>query len=187
LDSVGQRMVITGADKSRSYTGDYMKAGEQAEEIVMYYFEAEPTIERYIDCRNNPERQDQEIDFEVFLKSGKKIFVEVKSDIHLGTSGNMLFEFARINHTVQDTLLSIRLGWSSRSRATHFIYYAPAVHSLYVVKAFRLREAMQAYTVAARKQTRIDYVSTDSIKSTLNILIPIKYVQDLKIVKLKSL
>lgn len=161
-----------------------MAAGQQAEEIVMSYFKHRSDVEKIIDCRLNPERQDQEIDFDVFLKNGKKIFVEVKSDAYLGKSGNILFEFARINHTVVDTLFSIRLGWSARSRATHFVYYAPSCHSLYFVQVFRLREAMQKYTLKERKQTRIDYVATDSIKSTLNILIPIEYVKDVKIIKL---
>jgi hypothetical protein len=178
-------MVSVSADKPRSYDGDYKRAGVEAEVIVMAYFDQEPSIERYIDCRNDPVRQDQEIDFEVFLKNGKKIFVEVKSDAHLGESGNILFEFARINHTVLDTLFSMRRGWSTRSRATHFFYYAPYNHSLYVIKAHRLREAMQKYTHEQRAKTNLIFVATDQIKSTINILIPEKYVKEIKTIKLR--
>ena len=177
-------MVTTGGDKARSYSGDYMTAGNNAEEIVIRYLKGEPTVERVVDCRDDPERQNQEIDFEVFLKNGKKIFVEVKSDAYLGKSGNILFEFARINHTVSDLSFCAVRGWSIRSRATHFIYYAPAVESLYIIKTPNLRTAMQEYTKQARKNTHFDYVSTDEIKSTLNILIPISFVKEIKIVKL---
>jgi hypothetical protein len=38
------------------------------------------------------------------------------------------------------------------------------------------RRAAQGYTEIARKQTRIDYVPTDAIKSTVNILIPERFV-----------
>jgi hypothetical protein len=177
-------MVSTGGNKGRSYSGDYMAAGKNAEEIIMRYLEGEPTVDHIIDCRDDPECQNQEIDFDVFLKNGKKIFVEAKSDTHLGVSGNILFEFARINHTVSNLDFCVRNGWSIRSRATHFIYYAEAVESLYIVKAPNLRTAMQEYTKQARKNTHFDYVSTDDIKSTVNILIPISFVKEIKIVKL---
>lgn len=177
-------MVATGADKTRSYDGDYMADGNIAEDIVMQYLQKEPNVSSVIDCRNNKERQEQEIDYEVLLTNGKKIFVEVKSDSYLGKSRNILFEFARINHTVLDLAFCIVRGWSVRSTATHFFYYAPSVNSIYIIKPNRLREAMQKYTKEHRKNAKISYVATDDIKSTLNILIPIEYVKEIKIVKL---
>jgi hypothetical protein len=99
---------------------------------------------------------------------------EIKTDNHLGKSGNVLFEVLRINHTC-DPEYSLTLGWSGRTPANYIIYYAPSINKIYTFKTSNLRKAMQRYTRESRKQTNINIVETDNIKTTINILLPISY------------
>src|SRR6516164_6757378 len=93
------------ADRERSYNGGYMDAGREAEEIVISHFENSSGVLQYIDVRNDPLFQDREIDFTFLLKRDlpwKGLppefphSVEVKSDQHVGDTGNWLFELQRI-------------------------------------------------------------------------------------------
>ena len=65
--------------------------------------------------------------------------------------------------------------WAARTPAKYIFYYAPSVDKVYKFNTIRLRQSMQRYTREKRKSTRLDIVETDSIKTTINILIPIEY------------
>lgn len=169
--------VVTGAAKQRSYNGDYMQRGKEAERIVMRFLEYNSNVIGVDDLRQLRVMRESDVDLSVKLMDGRVILAEIKSDWYLGVSGNVLFESLRINHTASPNA-ALTLGWSARSPANWLLYYAPQKKSLYIGSFGAFRSAMQKYTKDARKQTRIDYVETDSIKSTINILIPWRYCQD---------
>jgi len=165
---------ITGATKQRSYSGDYKAIGTRAEEIVMQFLENRPNVIGLNDFRELKVIQESDIDIAIKTRDGLVTLAEIKSDYHLGVSGNVLFEVLRINHTAPPDK-TLTLGWSGRTPAKYLLYYAPQVHSIYLCKTDDLRAALQRYTKEARKNMIIKVVETDAIKTTINILIPERY------------
>jgi len=165
---------ITGKNKTRSYSGDYMERGLEGQQIVINFLKTNPKILGVNDWSNLELVQDADIDMAIKTKSGHVILAEIKSDIHLGKTGNVLFEVLRINHTCNPEF-SVGLGWSARTPAKFIFFYAPAVNKIYRFTSISMRKALQRYTQYARKGTKIDFVETDNIKSTINILIPIRF------------
>lgn len=167
-------MAITGADKQRSYTGDYMHEGVVAQNIVLEFLRKRPDVIGVEDMSSLKIMQDADVDCMIKTRDGLVTLAEIKSDRHIGISGNVLFEVLRINHTAnQDHCLT--LGWSARTPAKFLIYYSPDLHKIFIISSNDLRSAMQKYTLENRKHTNISYVETDAIKSTINILIPQRY------------
>ena len=165
---------ITGANKQRSYSGDYMEFGKIGEKVVVSFLQDNPEILEVKDWSEIQAVQYADIDCAITTKSGQVVLAEIKSDKHLGVSGNVLFEVLRINHTCHPDF-SANLGWSGKTPAKFIFYYAPSVRQIYRFETEKLRRAMQVYTRRKRKNMRLDVVETDSIKTTVNILIPIGY------------
>jgi hypothetical protein len=166
---------IPRADRNRSYDGDYMKTGRIAEEKIMVWLTAQPWVLGVDDLRSFRALREADVDVSVRLTDGRATLAEIKSDRWLGVKGNMLFEVLRINHTC-DPVHAVTLGWSARSPAQWLLYYAPSKGLLYRVKMDDFRLACQTYTNEMRKNTLLNYVPTDNLKSTITILIPEKYV-----------
>lgn len=164
----------TGALKPRSYSGDYMEAGLRGQNIVIDLLRKQPEILGVLDWSDLETVQPADIDCAIRTKSGHVILAEIKSDSYLGKTGNVLFEVLRINHTC-DPEFSMGLGWAARTPAKYIFYYAPSVNKVYKFTTIGLRRSMQRYTREKRKGIRLDIVETDSIKTTINILIPIEY------------
>lgn len=161
----------TGADKQRSYSGDYKRAGQHAEEIVLAFLRERPDIIGVDDLRDLRVMRETDVDCTIKTADGRVTLAEIKSDAHLGVSGNVLFEVLRINHTCISER-ACTLGWAARSPATYFLYYAPMVNSIYQCRAGALRTVFQHYSRQQRSKTVLHWVDTDAIKSTLNALIP---------------
>ncbi len=164
-------MATTGADKLRSYNEDYMEDGKRGEEIVINFLKHRPGIEVY-DLRDEPRFQADDIDIGIRRKAQPGvIFAEIKTDQHLGVTGNVLFEILRINHTAPHEKACV-LGWAARTPATWVFYYSPKLNQIWTCEFSKLRAAFQRYTQEGRKDTRISWVNTDNLKSTVNVLIP---------------
>lgn len=164
----------TGKEKVRSYSGDYMRVGLDGQNKVINFLRNNPEIIAVRDWSEVKETQEADIDCAIKTRDGNILLAEIKTDNHLGKSGNVLFEVLRINHTC-DPEYSLTLGWSGRTPANYIIYYAPSINKIYTFKTSNLRKAMQRYTRESRKQTNINIVETDNIKTTINILLPISY------------
>ena len=160
-----------GASNERSYSGHYMEAGRKAEEIVMKWLSSHPHIISVSDLRELRPMREADVDVSLCLYDGRVALAEIKSDYHLGKSGNVIFEVLRINHTC-GTDHSCTLGWSARSPATWLLFYAPQVASIYRISFSDYRKGMQE---ATREEPKINIVRTDRIKTTINILIPERY------------
>jgi hypothetical protein len=170
-------MVQTSQFKARSYEGDYMEAGKEAERIVIAWLKTRPKVIEVIDVRENPEFQHLDVDIMVRLLNGHTRLAEIKHDHYLGKSGNFLFELTRINHTAP-TQKAVTLGWTGRSPADWLFYYAPQMKQVYWCELEKFRAAFQKYTSETRQAMqleRLDLVMTDRIKSTLNVLVPEGY------------
>lgn len=167
-------MAKTGAEKPRSYTGDYMTEGQRAEELVIAWLKRQSFVKKVDDLRQSRPMQEADADVSIHIDDGRVRLAEIKSDKYLGVTDNVLFEIMRINHTSHSRNCAT-LGWSVRTPAEVLLYYAPGVDKLYICEFEDLRKAFQKYTHAARKETNINIVETDSIKTTINILIPMSY------------
>lgn len=163
------------AERERSYNGGYMDAGRAAEEKVLPWLARCPWVIGVEDFRALRVMRDADVDCGIKIIDGRIVLAEIKSDRHLGNSGNFLFEFLRINHTAPPDK-AVVLGWSARTPARQILYFAPSFNIVHSIEADEFRRALQEYTKQARKSTRIDYVPTDAIKSTLSILIPARFV-----------
>ena len=166
---------VPSAERERSYSGGYMKAGKEAEEIVLAWLLERPWVVGVEDLRSYRVMREADVDCGIRLADGRITLAEIKSDRHLGTTDNFVFESLRINHTAPPDR-SITLGWSARTPAKNILYYAPTFKKLHAIETDEFRRAMQGYTAEARKKTNINYVETDNIKSTVNILIPSRFV-----------
>jgi len=169
--------VTTGADKQRSYNGDYMAAGKYAEAICLEFVKRSPSVLAIEDTRNLRVLREADVDCVMHLYDGRCHLAEFKSDAHLGVTGNVLFEVLRVNHTAPPEKSCV-LGWSARSPAKFLLYFAPEKRCIYLCTFDGLRGAFQRYTRDQRKRTRLDWVNTDSIKSTVNVLIPWGYCEE---------
>lgn len=164
---------VVSATKERSYNGDYKAIGKLAEEIVLAFLKARPDIIDVEDFRELRVMMDADVDCAIYTRSGRVALAEIKSDKYLGVSGNVIFEILRVNHTCIPERAGT-LGWSLRSPATYFLYYAPAVNKIYQCRADELRKVFQSYTGTCRESAKPIWINTDKIKSTLAVLIPWK-------------
>ena len=166
-------MATPSASKERSYNGDYMKVGKKAEEIVLAFLKSRPDVLGVNDFRELRAVQEADIDFAIKTIDGRVTLAEVKSDRHMGITENVLYEVLRMNHTCIPEKSCV-LGWSARTPAQYILYYSPKLKKLYQFRSEQLRKAFQKYTQDVRKPN-FDFVPTDKIKTTLNVLIPISY------------
>lgn len=160
------------AERQRTYNGDYMRVGRNAEEIVLRWLRANPHVVGIEDLRELRVMHEADVDCVLVTRDGRCPLVEIKSDAHLGVSKNVLFEVLRINHTCTPEKAG-GLGWSLRSPATYFMYYAPATDEIWQCRPDDLRKAFQEYTKTARRSTALQWIETDNIKSTLVVLLPV--------------
>lgn len=150
--------------------------GQVAEAIVIEFLKSLSHVVPPIDdLRDIEEWQKKEVDFRVTLKSGEVKLIEVKSDKHIGKSGRALFEVCRIHHVTDNPKHAVYPGWSTFSESDTIFVWCPTTLELFVFFTSDLRRAVQGYTQEARKSTRIDYVYSDSTRSTINILVPLTY------------
>jgi hypothetical protein len=170
----GNGQVVTGTNKARSYDGDYMAVGKKGEEVVMAWLASRPYVIGVDDLRQLRVMREADVDCSFSLSDGRVALAEIKTDQHLGKSGNILFEILRVNHTAPTDRAGV-LGWSLRSPATWLLYYAPAVAMIYQLRFADFRAGFQRYTAVARERSRQIWVNTDQIKSTLNVLVPESY------------
>jgi hypothetical protein len=169
-------MIITGSEKQRSYSGDYMKAGLEAQEVVLCFLRKRPDVIGVDDLSLLKIMQEADVDCMIKTADGLVILAEIKSDRWIGKTGNILFEVLRINHTTTPDHC-VTLGWSARTPAKYLIFYNPDISKVFVIALDELRKGMQRYTGKFRKGTNISFVETDNIKSTVNILVPQEYVK----------
>ncbi len=170
--------VATGQHKQRSYSGDYMRRGKQAEQVVMDWLKTHPRVKTVTDVRHLSDWQEVDVDALAELHIGPTMKVEIKSDSHIAVGANVLFEVLRINHTASHDHAG-KLGWSARTEADWLIFYSPKAHTLFSCTVADYRKSFQAYTQKCRKATRLSYVETDAVKSTVNVLIPWQYCSEI--------
>ncbi len=163
------------ANRKRSYDGDYMARGKTTELVVMQWLKDISVVERVEDLRSDTAMQRADIDCRIYCTGGRIILAEIKSDRHLGKSGNFLFEVLRINHTSRSER-AVTLGWSARSQAELLLMHNPGINILDQILMSEHRQAFQNATAEMRGDIKRDYVPTDKIKSTYNFLIPERFV-----------
>ena len=183
----------TGADKARSYAGDYMARGQEGEGIVLNWLAAQPSVVEVVALRDDPAARRDDVDCRVHFADGRQMLVEIKTDDYLGRTGNLVFEMARINHGAPvDSEYLVTLGWSARSAADLFMFYGPLSERLYLLTAGGLRAGFRRF-VAQLSRESVErgkrFVSTDALRliptdegrSTLLFYIPERYFEGMKV------
>lgn len=170
-----QHDTMPSADRQRSYTGGYMEAGKHAEKIVLAWLRTLSNVAFVDDVRANAEYQSREIDFKIHKQDGgPPINCEVKSDGHLGVTGNWLFELYRIN-IIAPVDKHFVPGWSARSEADLLLVYAPATDKIHSIPFREYRAAF--LSAVARGECKFGIVPTDRVKRTINAYFPEGYVE----------
>ena len=162
------------------YSGALIADGKKGEEIVLAFIRRSPMVLGVSDLRDIKEMRRADADCLIELWDGRVLLAEIKSDSHLGKSGNVLFEVLRINH-IAPAYRAATLGWSAKTPAHWVFYFAPSVNSIYQVKFEDLRKSFQEFTANVRNFNPLEcirWVNTDSERSTVNILIPWSYCKD---------
>jgi hypothetical protein len=159
------------ADRPRNYDGGYMALGREGERIVLRWLWQHPTVVGVTDVRELRVTREADIDCFVKTRDGRITLAEIKTDQHLGVTGNVLFEILRINHTAPPEH-AVTLGWAARSPARMLFYYAPSMAAIYACQFNEFRKTVQDWTRVVRAGAKISFVSTDNIKSTINLLVP---------------
>lgn len=156
--------------RKRDYSGDYMAQGKSAESIVKKWLLGVGEVAEIQDVSNVKEYQEREIDFLITMRDGRKITAEIKSDLNTGKTRNVVFELLRVNHTARDDAAFV-MGWSARSQAEHVFYFSVTENKIYSFTMAALRAAARA--VFGGKSPKVVAIPTDSIKSTIVLLVPV--------------
>lgn len=173
---------VYGAENGRSYNGAMMAVGRKAEEIILAWLQDHGDVLEVDDWRDLRAGQRADVDCAVYYEDGTVVLAEIKNDQFLKADGNVVFEYLRINHTAPPDKACV-LGWTARTPAKFILYYAPTEHAVYVFRTEVMRRVFQSFTRTGRpsrsewmnKLARISmrWVSTDDIKSTLVVCIPL--------------
>lgn len=166
----------SGKFKAKSYAGDLMRVGDLAEAIVRDWLQAHPDVLGLVDLSRLAPFQRTDMDLAIRLQDGTHPIAEVKWDRNLGVSPYILVEVLRLNHQAPPEAAGA-LGWTLRTEARWILYFAPKLALVYQFKTDMLRRRVQQYTAQARHDTQFCWVSTDAVKSTLNLLLPVQACQ----------
>lgn len=170
--------VQTGAEKPRSYDGDYMAIGKEGERIIIEWLKTNPEVMGIEDFRDIREVHDSDIDIGIRLWRGNICLSELKTDTWLGTKGqngrqNVLNELLRINHHCQHQFAGY-LGWTLRSPAQFLFMYAPnrlPKPAIYRAEFSRMRAVLQRLACAGTLP-KLQEIRTDIGKTTYVVLVP---------------
>jgi hypothetical protein len=153
--------------------GELLEEGREGEEIVRQFLEKHPSVATVDDLRSDPHWQSKDVDYCANLhENGGKWYIEAKSDQHIARTQNVLFELARIQHSDDPCA---RLGWSVFSEASYLMIWCKPKQFLYWIDVSSFRRGMQRYVTDARGTTKVVHVNSDNTRTTINVLIPIRY------------
>lgn len=155
----------------RSYNGEMMQIGQTGETVILEWLKSKKHIKKVIDLRDLEKFQRLDIDCYVETYDGSKAFIEIKTDQHLASSNNFLFEVFRINHFAPPDKIFYK-GWAFRSQANYLIYYSLLDEIIYEFSFDTVRKVIGTYV--AKEKPKINITLTDDRKTTFNFLIPKK-------------
>lgn len=150
-----------------------MAAGQANEQIVYNWLLACGYL--VIDHTDDSQYQADDIDFTICSCDGEST-IEIKSDKWISDDGNFCFELCRINHYAADNWYYE--GWGYRSKADYIIVRNPKTGEAYQFNFHELRQKVGQYVAYAGKNLKITIIETDNQKTTICLLIPMAYLQD---------
>jgi len=159
----------------KSYNGVLMKNGTDNENKILEWIKL--NSKDILDFREFRLSQRMDIDFGIETLDGTILLAEVKSDKWISESGNLLFEWNRINHYVDNKWFY--LGWGWRSPAQLIIIRNPNTGETFVFNFFNLRKFIGLHVNENGRNLKFTIVETDKQKTTFNILIPMSKLKHL--------
>lgn len=152
----------------KSYNGELMTKGKNNEETIISWLQSKGR--KIIDFREFKLAQRIDVDCGIESIDGQIVLAEIKSDNYIKETGNLLFEFCRINHYVKNKWFY--LGWGWRSPAQNLIIRNPNSGETFIFDFLDLRKFIGEYVGRVGKNIKINITETDKQKTTFNYLIP---------------
>lgn len=152
--------------------GELLPIGKQGEQIAYHFLTRLPNVHHVQNVSDELDYRIKEIDFRVVFP-GATVDVEVKSDQHIGRSGNVLLEVLRFQW---DEFPFGRIGWALFSEAARLLVWCPSTSELYVFEMTTLRKALWQYVVSNLNTINLKIIPSDSRRTTLNVCMPLAYV-----------
>jgi len=159
----------------KSYNGDLMRIGTETENKILDWLKL--NNKEILDLREFRLAQRMDVDFGIETKDGAILLAEVKSDKWISENGNLLFEWNRINHFVENKWFY--LGWGWRSPAQYLIIRNPLSCETFIFNFLQLRKFVAVYVNENCKDIKFTIVETDKQKTTFNLLISMNKVKHL--------
>lgn len=154
--------------EDKTYDGILMSKGKANEEVIINWLKSKGR--EIIDFREFKLAQRIDVDCGIESKDGQIVLAEIKSDNYIKESGNLLFEFNRINHYVKNKWFY--LGWGWRSPAQNLIIRNPKTGEIFIFDFLDLRTFVGKYIGDVGSKLKINITETDKQKTTFNYLIP---------------
>lgn len=158
-------------------TSEYAEIGNIGEAVGFPWLRERSDVLEVHDLRKFKHARQADVDAQVKWTNGIIDDGDFKVDQWIGRTDNYLFEFGRIYHAPTDPRHCTQLGWSAKTPARRLWMYARFLKEIHEIYADDFRFALQHYTDNLRKNSRFQFVPTDSRKSTLTFLIPKEIVQ----------
>lgn len=155
-----------------------LNIGELGEDIVESYLLKLPSVSRVESVKNIKKYQEDDIDFIVHLKNGKKYSIEVKCDSY--NSGNLYYE-------TKSCAEYNTVGCLEKTKADYIFYYFLNLKILYIFKTnkFRnwVRDEIKKHSInpqnsklTPKKVYNKSFNQIDTYTS-LGYTIPLKYIE----------
>lgn len=166
-------MPLPDAERMLSYEGEMMREGRDGEAKVLSLLQSFSTVLHIDDVRDVPAWRARDVDFLVSKRNGEALRVEAKSDRYIASTGNFCFELARVHHKAGEFF---RAGWSVFSEATHVFVWCAEAGYMYEMSMDNVRAGFRQM-VRSSKQMQVSTVQTDRERTTLNVLVPLRYIE----------
>lgn len=154
---------------------DLVPKGDEAEAVAESFLASVALVTAVTNVTRDADWQKRKVDYLLTFADGSMGKVEVKSDRHIASKRNALFELMRIHHTAAPEHCAYP-GWSVVSEADRFLIWCPPAAQLFFMNAADLRIGMQQYTREARRSMMVNIQESDATRTTINILVPLSYV-----------
>ncbi len=149
-----------------------VKEAQTAESIASHFLRHQPQVVQVDDVRHLTYWRKQDVDFIARMQNHRFVPVEVKSDVHIASSGNVLYEmcsgFSRKGGN---------RGWALYTAAEKVLVWCPDNNILYSFTTGDMRQALIDY-LSLQNHSALVRQSTSNNKTwaTINLLIPLTHV-----------
>ena len=167
----GPYRAIPSRSIPEGYNTKYVAVGAVAEKLIIDWLKQNPEVLHVDDLRDLRPMRRADVDCSLILRSGQVGLVEIKSDWHLGVSGNLIFEVTRIYHGKRDPFV-FGLGWSAKTPATWILFYAPQKQEIWAIRGEDYRRFVETAIKADPNVVKVRVIPTNENVTTIALIVP---------------